>query len=167
MPARERGQLLFKFADIIEKNMGQSDLWSCCCCETVEAKEGCRRSARPPVRGRWRPVVPSASTVSSRCTSPSASAADALLLSAADEIVKLEASNSGKPAQWSRAELGASLQAIRFFAGAADKIAGTTIEVDDKSKSVITRREPIGVVGQVVPWCATRFSLIPSAPQTR
>lgn len=44
-------------------------------------------------------------------------------------IVKLEAANNGKPTKWVEAELGASLKAIRFFAGAADKITGSTIEV--------------------------------------
>ena len=67
-------------------------------------------------------------------------------------IVKVEAAQAGKPAQWSAAELDASIQAIRYFAGAADKITGSTIEVDDKSKSVITRKEPLGVVAHVVPW---------------
>ncbi|KAL7417228.1 putative aldehyde dehydrogenase [Mrakia frigida] len=67
-------------------------------------------------------------------------------------IVKVEAANNGKPTKWVEAELGSSLAAIRFFAGAADKVSGSTIEVDDNSKQVFTRREPIGVVAHIVPW---------------
>lgn len=70
----------------------------------------------------------------------------------AEMIVKVEAANNGKPTKWVEAELGSSLAAIRFFAGAADKVSGSTIEVDDNSKQVFTRREPIGVVAHIVPW---------------
>lgn len=48
---------------------------------------------------------------------------------------------------------------MRFFAGAADKIVGTTIEVGDDSKQVATRREPIGVVAHIVPWNFVRSPL--------
>lgn len=37
----------------------------------------------------------------------------------------------------------------RYFAGLADKIHGTTIELDDQEKYATTRKEPIGVVAQV------------------
>jgi acyl-CoA reductase-like NAD-dependent aldehyde dehydrogenase len=46
----------------------------------------------------------------------------------------------------------ASLAAIRYYAGMADKIQGSTCEVGDTSKSVTVRKEPIGVVAQIVPW---------------
>lgn len=158
-PARERGRLLFKFADIIEENAGES-----------LARFLLVRSEVIRVTGRWGRVGPrkecgvvggpsslllhSTPSGYSR-TEVNASSQRFLrcaLLGLADIIVKVEAANSGKPEQWSRAELSASLQAMRFFAGAADKIAGSTIEVDDKSKSVVTRREPLGVVAQIVPW---------------
>lgn len=34
----------------------------------------------------------------------------------------------------------------------ADKIHGSFVELDGKSKNAITSKEPIGVVAQVVPW---------------
>jgi len=49
-------------------------------------------------------------------------------------------------------DLKASLGAIRYYAGWADKISGGTADVGDATKSVTFRREPIGVVGQIVPW---------------
>lgn len=36
--------------------------------------------------------------------------------------------------------------------GAADKIHGTVIECDDKSKYALARKEPIGVCAQICPW---------------
>ena len=39
----------------------------------------------------------------------------------------------------------------RYFAGWTDKIHGDTIPVDGNFMS-FTRKEPIGVVGQIIPW---------------
>jgi acyl-CoA reductase-like NAD-dependent aldehyde dehydrogenase len=39
----------------------------------------------------------------------------------------------------------ASLGALRYYAGWADKISGYTCDVDDTSKHVTVRKEPIGV----------------------
>ena len=39
----------------------------------------------------------------------------------------------------------------RYFAGWPDKIHGDTIPVDGNFMS-FTRKEPIGVVGQIIPW---------------
>lgn len=36
--------------------------------------------------------------------------------------------------------------------GAATKIEGKIVEIDDKEKFCMVRKEPIGVVGQIVPW---------------
>jgi hypothetical protein len=36
--------------------------------------------------------------------------------------------------------------------GAATKIEGKLVEIDDKEKYCMVRKEPIGVVGQIVPW---------------
>jgi len=41
--------------------------------------------------------------------------------------------------------------AFRYYGGWADKIQGKTIEVNE-SKLAYTRVEPIGVVGQIIPW---------------
>ncbi|KAH0828790.1 aldehyde dehydrogenase domain-containing protein [Lanmaoa asiatica] len=47
---------------------------------------------------------------------------------------------------------------LRYYAGWADKINGKTIETHDKKLSY-TRHEPIGVVGQIIPWNVPMFSL--------
>lgn len=57
----------------------------------------------------------------------------------------LEAADGGKPLQWARADLQSSLAAMRYYAGAADKIHGQSIEIDDSSRQVFTRREPMFV----------------------
>jgi aldehyde dehydrogenase (NAD+) len=44
-----------------------------------------------------------------------------------------------------------SISVIKYFAGWADKITGQSIETDE-NKLVYTRHEPIGVVGQIIPW---------------
>ena len=40
---------------------------------------------------------------------------------------------------------------LRYYAGWADKNHGKTIEVNN-DKMAYTRHEPIGVVGQIIPW---------------
>lgn len=37
---------------------------------------------------------------------------------------------------------------MKYYAGYADKIHGNTIEIDDKEKSAVTRKEPIGCVSR-------------------
>ncbi|XP_033613593.1 retinal dehydrogenase 1-like [Fukomys damarensis] len=44
-----------------------------------------------------------------------------------------------------------SIRVLRYFAGWADKIQGRTIPVDGDFFTY-TRREPIGVCGQIIPW---------------
>jgi betaine-aldehyde dehydrogenase len=68
-----------------------------------------------------------------------------------EELAKLETSNVGKPITGSRGEvIGASL-VFDYYAGAANKLYGQTIPVS-KPGLDLTLREPIGVVGLIVPW---------------
>lgn len=57
----------------------------------------------------------------------------------------LEAADGGKPLQWAKADVQASLAAMRYYAGAADKVHGQSIEINDRSRQVFTRREPMCV----------------------
>jgi aldehyde dehydrogenase (NAD+) len=50
-------------------------------------------------------------------------------------------------------DLPACAQMWQYFAGAADKLAGETVEVGPASFN-FTRREPLGVVGVIIPWNA-------------
>jgi betaine-aldehyde dehydrogenase len=68
-----------------------------------------------------------------------------------EELARLESRNGGKPISGARGEiLGASL-VFEYYAGAANKVYGQTIPVS-KPGLDITVREPIGVVGLIVPW---------------
>ena len=68
-----------------------------------------------------------------------------------EELAQLESRNVGKPITGARGEvIGASL-VLDYYAGAANKIFGQTIPVS-KPGLDLTLREPIGVVGLIVPW---------------
>ncbi len=68
-----------------------------------------------------------------------------------EELAQLETRNVGKPITGSRGEvIGASL-VFDYYAGAANKLYGQTIPVS-KPGLDLTLREPIGVVGLIVPW---------------
>jgi acyl-CoA reductase-like NAD-dependent aldehyde dehydrogenase len=69
----------------------------------------------------------------------------------AEELAHLESRNMGKPISSARWEIGAVANVIEYYAGAANKITGDTIPVS-KPGFDFTLREPIGVVGLIVPW---------------
>ncbi len=90
MPASERGRLLNKLADLIEKNI--------------------------------------------------------------EELAALESLDNGKPYRDSlAADLPLTIKCYRYYAGWADKIHGKTIPVEGNF-FCYTRHEPLGVVGQIIPW---------------
>ncbi len=69
-----------------------------------------------------------------------------------DELAALESLDNGKPVTEARtADLPLVLDAIRYYAGYADKIQGSTIPVRG-NYFTYTRREPVGVAGQIIPW---------------
>jgi len=69
-----------------------------------------------------------------------------------DELAALETLDNGKPISDSRAaDLPLTADCIRYYAGWADKIHGDTIPVRG-DYFTYTRREPTGVVGQIIPW---------------
>ena len=75
----------------------------------------------------------------------------ALIKEHSEELAQLESRNVGKPITGARGEvIGASL-VFDYYAGAANKIFGQTIPVT-KPGLDLTLREPIGVVGLIVPW---------------
>ncbi len=90
MDARDRGRLLYKLADLIEKNI--------------------------------------------------------------DDLAALESLDNGKPIRESRnADLPLVIDCLRYYAGWADKIQGEVVPVRGKF-FCYTKREPVGVVGQIIPW---------------
>jgi aldehyde dehydrogenase (NAD+) len=70
----------------------------------------------------------------------------------ADELAALESLDNGKPVRDARnADLPLTIDCLRYYAGYADKIHGQTIPVRG-NYFTYTRREPVGVVGQIIPW---------------
>jgi betaine-aldehyde dehydrogenase len=71
----------------------------------------------------------------------------------AEEFVRLEAENTGKPwALTASEEVPPMVDQLRFFAGAARVLEGRAAGEYLKGHTSWVRREPIGVVGQVTPW---------------
>ena len=68
----------------------------------------------------------------------------------AEELARLETRNVGKPISDSRGEVGMVAEVFHFYAGAVDKHYGETIPVAGGVD--LTFREPLGVVGLIVPW---------------
>lgn len=69
-----------------------------------------------------------------------------------DELAALEAINNGKPAAIAKAaDLELTYRCYRYYAGWVDKIRGHTINADGPFFTY-TKREPVGVVGQIIPW---------------
>jgi len=58
---------------------------------------------------------------------------------------------NGKPLSLARAEIGSSIDHVRFYAGLSRAVYGRTMGVEPTSFSIIAR-EPMGVVGHIVPW---------------
>jgi betaine-aldehyde dehydrogenase len=67
-----------------------------------------------------------------------------------EELARIESQNVGKPIAGARAEVGMVAQVFHFYAGAIDKHYGQTIPV--AAGIDMTFREPLGVVGLIVPW---------------
>lgn len=64
----------------------------------------------------------------------------------------VEVLDNGKPITEARTgDIPLSVQCLRYYAGWADKIHGKTIPVQG-GYFCYTRREPVGVVGQIIPW---------------
>jgi aldehyde dehydrogenase (NAD+) len=70
----------------------------------------------------------------------------------ADELAAIETLDNGKPISDARAaDIPLVIDCLKYYAGWADKIQGSTIPVRGDFFTY-TRREPVGVVGQIIPW---------------
>jgi acyl-CoA reductase-like NAD-dependent aldehyde dehydrogenase len=71
----------------------------------------------------------------------------------ADALAELETLDNGKPIRVARrGDLPYVTKHLRYQAGWADKIEGSTVPVTFPNQFVYTRREPLGVVGAIIPW---------------
>lgn len=69
----------------------------------------------------------------------------------ADELALLEQRDCGKPVRQARADVAALARYFEFYGGSCDKLHGDTIPYQD-GYSVLTWREPHGVIGHIIPW---------------
>ncbi len=67
-----------------------------------------------------------------------------------EDLAQLEARNAGKPIGDARGEMGMVVETFRYYAGAPERLLGQTIPVAGGVD--MTFREPLGVVGLIVPW---------------
>ena len=69
-----------------------------------------------------------------------------------EEFAQIESLDNGKPLSVARvADVPLAVDLFRYMAGWATKIEGNTIPFSTKFHAY-TRREPVGVVGQIIPW---------------
>ncbi len=69
----------------------------------------------------------------------------------AEEFARLETFNNGKPLREARYDVHDAVDQLRYYAGLATKPHGQTYDVPDDIQAMVVR-EPIGVVGQIIPW---------------
>ena len=107
--------------------------------EEVDAAVERAREAFPGWRASLRPTEP-------RCCTRSPTRWP----STRDELAVLEARNAGKPIGDARGRDGHGRATFRYYAGAPERLLGDTIPV--AGGQAFTVREPLGVVGLIVPW---------------
>src|ERR671912_39351 len=67
-----------------------------------------------------------------------------------ENLAQLESKNTGKPIGDSRGEMGMVAESFHYYAGMPERLLGDTIPVSGGVD--VTFREPLGVVGLIVPW---------------
>lgn len=82
-------------------------------------------------------------------------------------LASIDAFDNGKPYSVALGDdLGESVNVFRYYAGAADKITGRTIETSP-AKLAYVLQEPLGVCGQIIPWyvsaSTSRTSVFPDS----
>jgi acyl-CoA reductase-like NAD-dependent aldehyde dehydrogenase len=98
-----------------------------------------------------------------RRTSAMLALADAIDANA-DELAQLESLDNGKPVKLAkRVDVTLAAEHIRYFAGWPTRITGEVLPVAQKGMHCYTRKEPVGVAGQIIPW---NFPLLMAAWKT-
>jgi len=70
----------------------------------------------------------------------------------ADELVRMDTENNGKPLREARYDVADTAGCFRYYAGLTSKPLGQTYNVGDPNMVCMTVREPIGVCAQIIPW---------------
>ncbi|HYI99131.1 MAG TPA: aldehyde dehydrogenase family protein [Thermoleophilaceae bacterium] len=104
------------------------------------------RAARAALDGKWGSLLPAKR---SRLLYRLAD----LVEQHGDELAQLESLDTGKPVGLAKiVDVAKTVEHLRYYAGWPTKIAGETIPVSQPGVHVYTRREPVGVCGQIIPW---------------
>ena len=75
-----------------------------------------------------------------------------LIAQRSSELALLEVRDSGKALATAKGEMNAVVDCFEFYAGAATKNYGSTLPAPMPGYLAYTVREPVGVVGAIVPW---------------
>jgi aldehyde dehydrogenase (NAD+) len=71
----------------------------------------------------------------------------------ADELAEIESLDNGKPLKFARSvDVAGAVAHLHYFAGWPTKIEGNVIPHSNPRIFCYTRREPVGVSGQIIPW---------------
>ncbi len=68
-----------------------------------------------------------------------------------EELIQIESRDNGKPVREVRAELASIVRYFEYFAGVCQNVLGETMP-ETGPFFTYTRREPVGVVGSIIPW---------------
>lgn len=77
----------------------------------------------------------------------------------AEDLAGIETTDNGKVIRETRGQMAGLPATYEYFAGAADKIQGSTIPSPHTNFFTYTRREPIGVVAAILPWNSPLYLL--------
>jgi acyl-CoA reductase-like NAD-dependent aldehyde dehydrogenase len=103
-------------------------------------------AARRALKGPWRvaPAAQRAALINKLAD---------LVEANADQLAQLESLDNGKPVKLARiVDVGQTIAWFRHFAGWAERIHGDVIPVRLPDMHCYTRKEPVGVCGQIIPW---------------
>ncbi len=75
-----------------------------------------------------------------------------LIAERASDLALLEVRDNGKTINTAKGEMSAIVDCFEFYAGAATKNYGDTLPGPMPNYLAYTQREPVGVVGAIVPW---------------
>ncbi len=71
----------------------------------------------------------------------------------AEEIAQIESLDNGKPVGLAQyVDVNGAIGHLRYFAGWSTKIEGAVLPVSAPNMHCYTRREPVGVCAQIIPW---------------
>jgi acyl-CoA reductase-like NAD-dependent aldehyde dehydrogenase len=76
-----------------------------------------------------------------------------LLEAHSDELAELESLDTGKPVKLAKiVDVASAVAHFRYFAGWPERLGGGIVPVRQPDMLCYTRKEPVGVCGQIIPW---------------